>query len=54
MIVCVCYDSNILLRDEVDAKWVLQFCINSDAISIAVSVQVSWIVVSANEVSGAL
>ena len=48
MIVCVRYNGDILFRDEVDPERVLQLCINSDAISVAVSVQVSWIVVTAD------
>ena len=51
VIVCVCYDYDVLLGDEVDAEWVLQLGFDTNSVSITVCVQVPWIRITTAEVS---
>ena len=54
VVVGVCYDDHVLLWDEMNSKWMLEFGLHAHSINIAVCVQISRISVSTNQVSRAL
>ena len=50
VIVGVCHDDHVLLRDKVDAERVLKFGINSHSICVTVGVEIAGIVVASYQV----
>ena len=50
VIVRVCYNYDVLLRNKVDSKRVLKFRIHANAILISIGVQIAWICVPTYEV----
>lgn len=51
MVECVGDENNILLRDKVNAKWMLQLGIISNAVLIAEAMQVFWVVIGTDHVT---
>lgn len=51
MVICICYEHHVLLRYEMNSKWVLKFTFNANTVYVSIAVQVARIRVTAYNAS---